>query len=628
MALRKASGEAQSSSRRQRSAVSSDRSGGTRRGTRRLTRRLMRRSRAAALAEGSGEAVVEDDGSSPVGPGKTVSFAGSQADQDEADEDDEADDEVDEIRKMSSMALLRRRMAMPSQSAAQLVQDLQNATSFSILEHLVLALLGGLSGARRSWRAARESAREGSYLICFLYALLLTFGRLMLLVLPLALLGLGVTFVVKEGPTLEDIDEITQAPGKLTYSLVLITSIIGAASISFILGPPRLRDDTGATSHTGNWRKCLAKAGRTSFTLYLLFSTLWTWGHELKQLHEIAQKQKTSSSPLLRTLMLTMVQTATSSQWGRYVDQFALLMVFNDYLNFKAAHQRDFLDEWECYMRKVKNAKEEGKHLMRRAMVTRPFSDATMDKAFARSMLDTPRLVALIQEASKTNGYLWTVYMVVLLARCWTFGWVTGLVYFPLFFCCYPWVLVIILLCMIVLRLILVEPLMKMLIYRKNQGDAAETDDAGLNGPGDGPDKNEAFDHPDPEIGNAALHGGSQQRTRTRTSILTSVHPDGTTTTYPRLRDEKDLKTLASAMALTGFGPGHCDRAMPYLLYTTWYSERHNSKQLRESYEREVQTLCATGITRDGWCYIVMYAAVGKVMMDMIVVVMSRLLVA
>ena len=81
-------------------------------------------------------------------------------------------------------------------------------------------------------------------------------------------------------------------------------------------------------------------------------------------------------------------------------------------------------------------------------------------------------------------------------------------------------------------------------------------------------------------------------------------------------------------MALTGFGPGHCDRAVKYLLYTTWYSEHKPAKELRENYKREIQTLRATGITRDGWCYIVMYAAVGKVMMDFIVVVMSRLLVA
>ncbi|CAK9089574.1 unnamed protein product [Durusdinium trenchii] len=79
-------------------------------------------------------------------------------------------------------------------------------------------------------------------------------------------------------------------------------------------------------------------------------------------------------------------------------------------------------------------------------------------------------------------------------------------------------------------------------------------------------------------------------------------------------------------MALTGFGPGHCDRAVKYLLYTTWYSEHKPAKELRENYKREIQTLRATGITRDGWCYIVMYAAVGKVMMDFIVVVMSRLL--
>lgn len=81
-------------------------------------------------------------------------------------------------------------------------------------------------------------------------------------------------------------------------------------------------------------------------------------------------------------------------------------------------------------------------------------------------------------------------------------------------------------------------------------------------------------------------------------------------------------------MALTGFGPGHCDRAVPHLLYTTWYSEFEPPEKLRKDYDREIQTLCATGITRDGWCYIVMYSVVGKVMMDFIVVAMSRFVVA
>lgn len=90
---------------------------------------------------------------------------------------------------------------------------------------------------------------------------------------------------------------------------------------------------------------------------------------------------------------------------------------------------------------------------------------------------------------------------------------------------------------------------------------------------------------------------------------------------------EEKLKIVASAMASTGFLPGNFDRAVPFLLHTTWYSETW-AGSLRKNYNREMHVLGVTGITRDGWCYIVIYAAVGKVMVDFMVVAMSRLLVA
>eukprot|EP00913_Durusdinium_trenchii_P007143 g6718.t1 len=117
--------------------------------------------------------------------------------------------------------------------------------------------------------------------------------------------------------------------------------------------------------------------------------------------------------------------------------------------------------------------------------------------------------------------------------------------------------------------------------------------------------------------------GGLNEPGGHRGSLVITVRPDGsedTITPCPREEGEKSLKTLTRVMALTGFGPGHCDRAVPHLLYTTWYSEFEPPEKLRKDYDREIQTLCATGITRDGWCYIVMYSVVGKVMMDFIVV--------
>lgn len=85
------------------------------------------------------------------------------------------------------------------------------------------------------------------------------------------------------------------------------------------------------------------------------------------------------------------------------------------------------------------------------------------------------------------------------------------------------------------------------------------------------------------------------------------------------------LMTLANAMASTGFLPGNFDRAIwPGLLYTTILSEKATEEELKRNYEKEVEVLRATGITRDGWCYVIVYAAVGKVMVDFMVAVLSR----
>lgn len=109
--------------------------------------------------------------------------------------------------------------------------------------------------------------------------------------------------------------------------------------------------------------------------------------------------------------------------------------------------------------------------LWRAMMIPRPFSDEEdIHKAFAPSMLAPKRLVALIRRASKSNGPIWAIYMVVLLARCWSFGWLVGLVYFPLFSIIYCWVIAIILFIMIALRWLIVEPSMRLLIYRRGKG--------------------------------------------------------------------------------------------------------------------------------------------------------------
>ena len=156
-----------------------------------------------------------------------------------------------------------------------------------------------------------------------------------MILLPIALIAFGLAFVVAEGPTIQDIDEIVRVPGKQPYWMVLITSIIAAASTNAILGPPRLRSSR-------KWWKSFAKVGKQVLLLYLLGRTIYTWFQETGEFLEIARKQLSAGfgfPSLLRTGMLAMVQYSSSSQWGRYVDQLALLLVFNDYLNFKAAHQ-------------------------------------------------------------------------------------------------------------------------------------------------------------------------------------------------------------------------------------------------------------------------------------------------
>ncbi|CAK9089573.1 unnamed protein product [Durusdinium trenchii] len=297
----------------------------------------------------------------------------------EGDQDESAEDDKNKMKRKSTV------MAAFSRTWTQKLPK-----GFNCLEHLALALVGGLFGARRSFKAAQTSAHQGHYFSLFLYGLVLTCGRLFLFVLPLALLALGVTFLVKEGPYVEDINKVVRAPGKQPYWMILITGIIGSASINLVLGPPKLVDTPDRQSC---WQ-CVGNVAKRCLTLYLLLWTLWTWGDEIWQLTKIAREQHAAGSPLARILMLAMVQSATSTQWGRYVDQIALLMVFNDYLNFKAAHHDEFVATWSKYMKDVEQAKDS----LEKAMVERPLSDGDvpMEKAIARSVLDTPRLVSLI----------------------------------------------------------------------------------------------------------------------------------------------------------------------------------------------------------------------------------------
>lgn len=103
------------------------------------------------------------------------------------------------------------------------------------------------------------------------------------------------------------------------------------------------------------------------------------------------------------------------------------------------------------------------------------------------------------------------------------------------------------------------------------------------------------------------------------------------------------LQIVAEARSTTSFLLGNFDRAVPLLLYTNFYSTndwptfiRNGARlcycpesveeTLKRGYERELKVIGRTGITRDGWCYIIVYAAVGKVMVDFMVVTITRFL--
>ncbi|CAK9089784.1 unnamed protein product [Durusdinium trenchii] len=532
----------------------------------------------------------------------------------------------------------KRRASTVSQGAekaTQLMDDLDKR-GLSCFQHLGLALLGGLGQTKRSLAGATKSSDEDSCSTFFVYLVVIVGGHLFVILLPIALIAFGLAFVVAEGPTIQDIDEIVRVPGKQPYWMVLITSIIAAASTNAILGPPRLRSSR-------KWWKSFAKVGKQVLLLYLLGRTIYTWFQETGEFLEIARKQLSAGfgfPSLLRTGMLAMVQYSSSSQWGRYVDQLALLLVFNDYLNFKAAHQPDFCDKWSEFMEAVQKDDDEDDDdkgpLWRAMMIPRPFSDEEdIHKAFAPSMLAPKRLVALIRRASKSNGPIWAIYMVVLLARCWSFGWLVGLVYFPLFSIIYCWVIAIILFIMIALRWLIVEPSMRLLIYRRGKGDSDTHGAAGDAGKDLSKDEDAAdgAGPGSPNLRKSTVSGSSYSVTSTpsNTTVGTagSISVNGhTIEKYPEPEEgakEEKLKIVASAMASTGFLPGNFDRAVPFLLHTTWYSETW-AGSLRKNYNREMHVLGVTGITRDGWCYIVIYAAVGKVMVDFMVVAMSRLL--
>lgn len=368
---------------------------------------------------------------------------------------------------------------------------------FSCFAHFLLSLIGGARQTQTSFQQAVEAcqARESR---CCVYVTIIVFGHFCSFALPLAFIFCGLTYVYQKGPRVEEIDEFLKLPVKQPYWMILITSILGAASTALIMGPPAFRTlDTGALQFIGRMFKLV-------FTLYLLYRTIYSSIEDLAEVQEIFVKEFSRHiglSTLLRTLMFSMLQSGTSSQWRRYVDQFVLMLVYNDYLNFRKAHDADFYKNWSKYMTRVREAEGQGE-LTLEALKSRPYSDETGGKGgFAPSVLDPKRLVFLIQEMTNCNGLtekppwakqqeeessdvswcdrLWfvchsaskgvfTIYIVVLLVRCWTFGWCVGTVYLPLFAILYPWVIILVLIFMILMRLFVVELLLRILIIRQN----------------------------------------------------------------------------------------------------------------------------------------------------------------
>ena len=80
-------------------------------------------------------------------------------------------------------------------------------------------------------------------------------------------------------------------------------------------------------------------------------------------------------------------------------------------------------------------------------------------------------------------------------------------------------------------------------------------------------------------------------------------------------------------LATVGFLPGHFDRALPGLLRIRQLPESPVVAEIQADYEEELDVLKATGHTRDAWCYITVYTAAGKFMVDIVVVIISRFLV-
>ena len=383
---------------------------------------------------------------------------------------------------------------------------------FSCFAHVLLALVGVGRQTHTSLRQATDAYRNRDRCSCFVIVVVIILGHSFIFLLPLAFIFFGLTYVYQKGPRAEDIEDLVKVSSKQPYWMILITSILGAASTALIMGPPALHKP----GRTGTLQT-ISRIGKMGFTLYLLVRTLYTWTEELAELQKIVANEfsrHVGLSTVLRTLMLSMVQSATSSQWSRYADQFVLMLVYNDYLNFRKAHDDDFVGRWGAYMKKIQDAEQSGK-LAAESLSSRPYSGNDEEregeeKGFAPSMLDPGRLILLIQRMKERNGLtstppwskkrdgasgdeqteqialgagrwgrriwacghemgklIFSVYIVVLLVRCWTFGWGVALVYFPLFTILYPWVTLIVLMFMILMRLLLVDFLMRILIIRQ-----------------------------------------------------------------------------------------------------------------------------------------------------------------
>ena len=377
----------------------------------------------------------------------------------------------------------------------------------------------------------------------------------------------GLVYLHENAPSLEEIDHVLRADVRQPYTLKFVLNLIASVVNALVFGPPTWK----AAETTPSFKDKVQAMMKMAFVVYLLCSALYGWWHDIQAIAGIADRQFKEIvgwPEVLRFSMLVCVQTATGGMWSKAVEVYLLIHVYHEFHNFCILHWRGEGGLQACSPCNQGKLEEE-------------------TTGFTKEMTGSMRMAFLIRKMGQANGRLYETYMILVLLRCLPFAWIFAFCHLVAFFVVYPWCFLLLCSCVIFMRLVAVEALLWWL-RRKHV----------------------------------------KQRQSVKGRFGRSQLKAGGFTFIPFSESESEfLLESRRHLATVGFLPGHFDRRLPGLLRIRKLPESPVVAEIQADYEEELDVLKATGHTRDAWCYIIVYTAAGKFMVDIVVVIISRFLV-